>query len=293
MPVEYPQREPYFAHRFIRLLFKVCAAYQIGADGVALLTCIAMTEDAARYRRPVSYFNNQLMHLLGFTKWDRLKRVRDLCVQEGWLVYTQKGTRKAGTYFVTIPPHAEGLPDGSLDEGTPHEPYPESGDNAGDNAGIMTGIIRGQSGGQSGDNEGDPPILCPSPNPSPSPNGSCVEPEGSPPQPEEPESPVVLEYPTSRTGQTWPLQERHIEIFVECYPGIDVMAHCRAALAWCHANPKQRKTAGGMLRFLNGWLGKEQNRSRGATNGPAMTDKERADEGQRIYEQRKAQTDAG
>lgn len=43
---EYPRREPFFAHRFVRLLFKVCAAQTIGPDGVALLTCIVMTDKA-------------------------------------------------------------------------------------------------------------------------------------------------------------------------------------------------------------------------------------------------------
>ena len=29
---------------------------------------------------------------------------------------------------------------------------------------------------------------------------------------------------------------------------------------WLLSNPKKRKTAGGMLRFVNSWLAKEQNR---------------------------------
>jgi hypothetical protein len=104
-------------------------------------------------------------------------------------------------------------------------------------------------------------------------DSSCGELESSPQQPEEPESLAVIEYPTSRTGETWTLRESHLADFRECYPGIDVLAQCRAALGWCIANPRQRKTASGMLRFLNGWLTKAQNQARGSPPAkPTTTD---------------------
>ena len=41
------------------------------------------------------------------------------------------------------------------------------------------------------------------------------------------------------------------------------MAEARKALVWVTANPGRRKTAGGMLAFLNGWLGRSQNSGNG------------------------------
>ena len=52
--VSYPKRDSHFAHRFVRLLLKMCIAQQIGVDAVMLLTAIAHTEDAKRYRAPVT-----------------------------------------------------------------------------------------------------------------------------------------------------------------------------------------------------------------------------------------------
>jgi hypothetical protein len=50
--------------------------------------------------------------------------------------------------------------------------------------------------------------------------------------------------------------------FQDCYPAIDVPAELRAIRAWNIANPKNRKTRAGVLRHVNAWLGKEQNKAR-------------------------------
>ena len=42
----------------------------------------------------------------------------------------------------------------------------------------------------------------------------------------------------------------------EAYPEIDVEAQLRKSAQWLTDNPAKRKTANGMLRFLNGWLGR-------------------------------------
>ena len=57
----YPKRESFFAHRLTRLLFKGCAAQEIGQYAVLLVIQIAHTEDAARYQGPVRFWNSQLM----------------------------------------------------------------------------------------------------------------------------------------------------------------------------------------------------------------------------------------
>jgi hypothetical protein len=47
------------------------------------------------------------------------------------------------------------------------------------------------------------------------------------------------------------------------YPGVQVDAEARKAHAWIITNPQRRKTAKGMPRFLNSWLSRAQNNSKG------------------------------
>ena len=44
------------------------------------------------------------------------------------------------------------------------------------------------------------------------------------------------------------------------YPAVDVMQQLRNMVGWLNANPARRKTASGVLRFVNSWLAREQNR---------------------------------
>lgn len=44
------------------------------------------------------------------------------------------------------------------------------------------------------------------------------------------------------------------------YPAVDVPQTLREIRAWCITNPHKRKTKGGVLRFVNTWLSKEQNK---------------------------------
>jgi hypothetical protein len=112
----YPARQPYFAHKFARLLVKTCAAQEIGTGGCWLLTTIVHTEDAARYRRAVTWRNEQLAPVLGMSP-ATLVRVRQQCIDEGWLHYEPGVKRKPGKYWVTIPPDAIGIDDNPTDEG--------------------------------------------------------------------------------------------------------------------------------------------------------------------------------
>lgn len=51
------------------------------------------------------------------------------------------------------------------------------------------------------------------------------------------------------------------------FPAVDVMQELRSMRAWCLANPKSHKTRSGILRFVNGWLQKAQNRAPVPFNG--------------------------
>lgn len=112
----YPKRERFFAHRFVRLLAKTCAAQDIGPDGCWLLAVIAHLEDSKRYSASVSFYNAQLMAVMGFTREHTLIAARTRAVKAGWLHYEQGAKRQPGRYWVTIPEQCDRVPDGSCDE---------------------------------------------------------------------------------------------------------------------------------------------------------------------------------
>lgn len=111
----YPKREPFFAHRFVRVLQKSCAAQDIGRDACLLLTFIAHTEDAARYRGPVRFWNEQLMTTLAFNNRRQLNNCRQKAIDYGWLVYNRKNDRAVGNYFVQIPEQFSDIPDTEIE----------------------------------------------------------------------------------------------------------------------------------------------------------------------------------
>ena len=50
------------------------------------------------------------------------------------------------------------------------------------------------------------------------------------------------------------------------YPAVDVEQQLRNMRGWLLANPKNRKTKSGIMRFVNSWLSREQNSARPAAN---------------------------
>ncbi len=59
------------------------------------------------------------------------------------------------------------------------------------------------------------------------------------------------------------------------FPDLDVEGEVRRAYAWIQANTSRRKTAGGMRRFLTGWLSRTTNKVRPM----APTSREKMDAG--------------
>lgn len=78
-----------------------------------------------------------------------------------------------------------------------------------------------------------------------------------------PSEPPVLIFPTNGKVKSWNLTRAKVDEYLESFPGIDVMAECRAALQWCRDNKPRRKTANGMPAFLGRWLSKANNKPRG------------------------------
>jgi hypothetical protein len=165
----YPKRKSHHAHRVVRQLAKSCGAQQIGPDAAWLITVIAHVEDAKRYSGPVTFYNGQLMPIMGITKWDRFDRIRRRAVEAGWLHYdaSPKGSRKAGVYWTLIPTECNVLDDSAIDESLPpsgDSTLPLNGDCLGDQTGIVSGNERGLNGVMTRG------TTVPSPNPTPSPS---------------------------------------------------------------------------------------------------------------------------
>lgn len=96
----------------------------------------------------------------------------------------------------------------------------------------------------------------PAPAPSPAPEEKSVSSAPSPATEPLAAGPPVLSFPVvgSRDQPTWGLTQRQVDEWSALYPGLDVMAEARKALAWVSAKPQQRKTAGGMPKFLVNWF---------------------------------------
>ncbi len=84
--------------------------------------------------------------------------------------------------------------------------------------------------------------------------------------------PVVMEFPTNGKKKSWDLTEEFLEECKQAFPGLDVLAETRKALAWLKAN--RLKTAKGMPRFLNSWLSRANDRG-GGRKGEQLTFTER------------------
>lgn len=145
----YPKRSTHFAHKLVRLMLHSCAAQEIGPDGFLVVTAIAHAEDAKRYSGPVTYWNEQLLPILGFGSWGQLDRARKRAIEAGWLHYECGGKGKVGKYWATVPSHLVESPDVSTEAD-----HHVSLSNSGEENVKETGKKRERTEGQPGDNRG-------------------------------------------------------------------------------------------------------------------------------------------
>jgi hypothetical protein len=92
--------------------------------------------------------------------------------------------------------------------------------------------------------------------------------------------PAVLTFPTiGLNGASWILRQTQISEWQSAFPGIDILAEARKALAWLHANPGRRKTTRGMAAFLVKWFNRttDSGRSRTASSSPTGLSKKTQD----------------
>lgn len=97
-----PQREAFFALKFLRALAERAVASEIGPDACLLLTIVVTEEDRQRYHGPVSFWNGHLIRVTGCSE-DRLARARQRAIDAGWLEYERGRKSTPGRYRVTIP----------------------------------------------------------------------------------------------------------------------------------------------------------------------------------------------
>ena len=59
-----------------------------------------------------------------------------------------------------------------------------------------------------------------------------------------------------KDGSIYTLTNEMLEAYRVAYPNTDVDAEMRALVVWNMSNASKRKTKGGILRHINGWLSK-------------------------------------
>lgn len=73
--------------------------------------------------------------------------------------------------------------------------------------------------------------------------------------------PVIIEIPTNRNGEYYPVTQKMVDDWQELYPNVNILQELRKAKGWSLSNPAKRKTFKGMSRFLNSWFSREQDKN--------------------------------
>lgn len=86
-------------------------------------------------------------------------------------------------------------------------------------------------------------------------NTTCPEPEAAPDR-----IPTISLTLNDKT-EYWIYQDQ-VDEWSELFPAVDVMQELRKMKSWLDCNTSRRKTKRGILRFVNGWLSKEQDKGK-------------------------------
>ncbi len=87
-------------------------------------------------------------------------------------------------------------------------------------------------------------------------NVYCTELESSSSMPEE-KAAIAL---TLNDKSEYPIFDKDIAEWKELYPNVDILQELRKMKGWLNSNPTRRKTKKGILKFVNAWLAKEQDK---------------------------------
>ena len=73
--------EKYHMIRVQRLLTRECVAQELGGEACWMLMVILGLQHVTEYRRPVTFYNGQLMSLLGIHSEKKLARIRQSAIE--------------------------------------------------------------------------------------------------------------------------------------------------------------------------------------------------------------------
>jgi hypothetical protein len=82
------------------------------------------------------------------------------------------------------------------------------------------------------------------------------------------DSKPLLIFPVDGKTNTWDLLPAKVAELHDAFPSLDILGEAKKALGWVNADRARKKTAGGMPKFLFGWMSRAQNNGggqRGAT----------------------------
>jgi hypothetical protein len=84
-------------------------------------------------------------------------------------------------------------------------------------------------------------------------------------------APPVIRLPTNRfnsNSEEVPVSQAQVDDYAETFPAVDVPQQLREMRRWLIDHPDRRKTAGGMAKFINTWLSREQDKGNGTAGKP-------------------------
>lgn len=81
-------------------------------------------------------------------------------------------------------------------------------------------------------------------------------------------SPPAISIPTNRKDEEFPITAEQVLEFAALYPNVDIGQELREMRGWSIANQSKRKTSGGMLKFVNSWLAREQDKGQKNSRAP-------------------------
>lgn len=70
----------------------------------------------------------------------------------------------------------------------------------------------------------------------------------------------------TNTKEEYPIEFNLVTQYKELYPNVDVEQELKKMKAWSISNPSKRKTKRGMLKFVNNWLSREQDKPKFNSN---------------------------
>lgn len=88
-----------------------------------------------------------------------------------------------------------------------------------------------------------------------SPSDACAEPKIDS-APEAPPLALIILNDGTEFAVTQDIYDR----LARTYPAVDTMQQLREIENWCFSNPKNRKTRNGVMRFINSWFSREQDK---------------------------------